>query len=193
MPSHVYITASELAFTYTAVLTTPKIINSSDSEVCASINDSVKIYCSFNASTMDGVTIVVWLKDHSVISGYDNETRPVQGKDNVIISSLNIVNLTDHQGKYTCYCYYNQNIVTSNKLFSSDQATVNVQTDCATGKGKKSKDKPLLELYMCSYITSYFNREQYSMDMGDHNQWCCNSTFNIITCHTCSDICETKK
>ena len=41
---------------------------------------------------MDGATIVVWLiiKDHSVIiiSGYDNETRPVEGVDNVIISKL---------------------------------------------------------------------------------------------------------
>ena len=125
------------------MLTTPKIINSSDSDVCAAINDSVKIYCSFNAATMDGATIVVWLKDHSVISGYDNETRPVQGKDNVIISILNLKNLTHHQGKYICYCYYNQSMVTSNKPISSEQATINVHTDCATGKSKKSKDELL--------------------------------------------------
>ena len=136
--------ASALVFTYTIVVTAPKIINSSDSEVCASVNDSVKIYCTFNASTKDGATIVVWLKDHSVISGCDNETGPVQGVNNVIISILNLKNLTHHQGKYTCYCYYNQSIVMSNKPISSDHTTINVHTDCATGKVKTVK-------------TSYFN------------------------------------
>ena len=32
------------------VFTTPKIVSSSDSEVCGSVNDSVKIHCSFNAA-----------------------------------------------------------------------------------------------------------------------------------------------
>ena len=113
--------ASELVFTYTAVVTSPKIINSSDSEVCVPINDSVKIYCTFSASTMDGATIVVWLKDHLVISGYDNETRPVRGEDNIIISILNIKNFThEDRREYTCYCYYNQSIVTSDELVTSD-------------------------------------------------------------------------
>ena len=120
-----------------AVFATPKIINSSASEVCTSINDSVKIHCSFNASTMDGATIVVWLKDSIVISGYDNETRPVEGMDNVIISILKIENFTHgNQGEYACYCYYNQSIVTSDKLVTSDQAKANIHTDCDSGKGK---------------------------------------------------------
>ena len=116
---------------------TPKIINNSASEVCATLNDSVKIYCTFNASTIDGATIVVWLKDHTVINGYDNETNPVGGKDNVLSSVLYMKRFThEDQGKYTCYCYYNQSIVTSNKSVTSDHATVNVHTDCATsGKG----------------------------------------------------------
>ena len=113
------------------MFTTPKIINSSASEVCATLNENVKIYCTFNASTMDGATIVVWLKDHTVISGYNNETRPVE--DNGILSILNFESFThEDQGKYTCYCYYNQSIVTSTKPVTSDQATVNVHTDCAT-------------------------------------------------------------
>ena len=81
---------------------------------------------------MDGATIVVWLKDQSVISGYDNETRPVQGENNVIISILNIENFTlEDQGEYTCYCCYNQSMVTSDELVTSDQATANIHTDCS--------------------------------------------------------------
>ena len=117
------------------MFTIPKIINSTASEVCATLNESIKIYYTFNASTVDGATIVVWLKDHSVISGYDNETRPVE--DNVMLSILNIESVThEDQGEYTCYCYYNQNMVTSDNLVISDQATVNVHIDCASGKGK---------------------------------------------------------
>ena len=121
------------------MLTTPKIINSSDSEVYVTINDSVKMHCSFNASTLDKTTIVVWLKDQSVISGYDNETRPVEGEDNVIISILNIKNFSyKDQGEYACYCYYNRSIVKSHKLVNSDQATFNVHADF---DNDKSKDK----------------------------------------------------
>ena len=98
------------------MVTDPKIISRSDIEVCATINDSVKIHCSFNASTIDGATIIVWLKDQSKLSGYDNETRHVEGVDNVIISILNIKNFSyKDQGEYTCYSYYDQKIVKSDK------------------------------------------------------------------------------
>ena len=85
---------------------------------------------------MDGATIVVWLKDQSVIRGYDNEIRPVEGEDNVIISILHIKKFTHKdQGEYTCYCYYNRSIVTSDKPVTSDQATINVHTDCDSEEG----------------------------------------------------------
>ena len=85
---------------------------------------------------MDGATIVVWLKDQSVISGYDNETRSVEGDNNVLTSVLHIKNFTlKDQGDYTCYCYYNRSIVTSDKPVTSDQATINVYTDCDTEEG----------------------------------------------------------
>ena len=155
---------SKLFPLYTAVLTIPKIISSSGSEVCTTINDDVSVSCSFNASTLDGATIVVWLKDYSAISGYDNETRPVQGVDNVVISILHIKHLSyEDQGKYTCYCYYNRSMVTSDNLVTSDQATVMVHTDCASGK---SKDE-LAIINEHAYNTFHF-REQYSMDVGDH-------------------------
>ena len=72
------------------MLVSPKIISSSSNEVCAIVNDSVSLHCTFNASTMEGATIVVWLKNQSEITGYDNETRPVQGEDNVLVSILNM-------------------------------------------------------------------------------------------------------
>ena len=128
---------------HAAVFTAPTIINSSGSEVCATINESMSVYCLFNASTMVGATIVVWLKDQSKLSGYDNETRPVEGVDNVIISILNTKNFThEDQGEYTCYCYYNQSMVTSGKAVTSDQATANIYTDCDGVKGKDGSNIP---------------------------------------------------
>ena len=113
------------------MLTIPKIISSSSNEVCATVNDSVSLHCTFNTATMEGVTIVVWLKDQSEITGYDNETRPVQGEDDVLVSILNMkkFRLKD-QGEYTCYCYYNQSMVTSDKPVKSDNTTFNVQANC---------------------------------------------------------------
>ena len=111
---------------------------SSDIEVCAAENDNVSLHCSFNASTMDGATIVVWLKDNSVIKGYDNETRPVQGKNDELISTLHIRNFTrKDQGVYTCYCYYNESLVTSHKLVTSDEATVYVKANCPAKEDSK--------------------------------------------------------
>ena len=140
------------------MFTAPKIINSSASEVCATLNDSVKIYCTFNTSTIDGATIVVWLKDHTVINGYDNETNPVGGKDNVLSSVLYMKRFThEGQGEYSCYCYYNQSIVTSTRPVTSDHATVNVHIDCSTtGKGEKVL---LSQMYVCMvHLTLTENR-----------------------------------
>ena len=113
------------------MLVSPKIISSSSSEVCAIVNDSVSLHCTFIAATMEGATIVVWLKDQSEITGYDNETEHVPGEDNVLVSILHmkIFRLED-QGEYTCYCYYNQSIVKSDKPVTSDNTTFNVHTNC---------------------------------------------------------------
>ena len=173
---------------YTAVFNTPKIINSSANEVCATLNDSVKIYCTFNASTIDGATIVVWLKDHTVISGYDNETRPVE--DNVILSILNFESFTrEDQGEYSCYCYYNQNMVTSDNLVTSDQATVNVHIDCASGKGKPGYIITGYILY--NWWISSLTETTIPLKVDYHNQWCC--CISSYKCYMCSDIYETKR
>ena len=74
------------------MLTSPIIISSSSNEVCATVNDSVSLHCTFSTATMEGATIVVWLKGQSEITGYDSETRPVQGEDNVLVSILSIKN-----------------------------------------------------------------------------------------------------
>ena len=87
---------------------------------------------------MEGATIVVWLKDHSVISGYDNETSPVPGKDNEVLSILNINKFShEDQGRYTCYCYYNESLVKSDKQITSDQAVAFVHPDCSAKESKE--------------------------------------------------------
>ena len=109
----------------------PKIISTSDNKVCYTINDTASLHCTFNTATMEGATIVVWLKGRSEITGYDNDTRPAPGEDNVLVSILYIKSFSrDDQGDYTCYCYYNKSIVTSDKTVTSDRATVHVYADC---------------------------------------------------------------
>ena len=113
------------------MFTTPKINSTSDNEACPTINDTQPLSCTFNTATMEGATIVVWLKGHIEITGYDNETKPVKGVDNGLISILYIKNFShDDQGDYTCYCYYNKSIVISDKTVTSDRATLHVYADC---------------------------------------------------------------
>ena len=117
------------------VISAPKIMKSSRGDICTTINSSESLHCLFNATTMEGVTIVVWSKDKSEISGYDNKTVPVSGENNEVLSKLNIKNISHKdEGTYTCYCKYNSSIVTSDKLISSDNAVMFVNTDCS-GKG----------------------------------------------------------
>ena len=134
---------------------TPKVI-SSDSEVCVAENDSVSLHCTFNAATTDGTTVVVWLKDNSNISGYENDTGPVQGKNNELISILYIRNFThEDQGAYTCYCYYNKSVVTSHEVVTSDEATVAVyaKTNCPVKKDK-SKCVSIIHIIATYHILS---------------------------------------
>ena len=99
--------------------------------MCVAINDNVSLHCTFNTATMEGATIVVWLKDQSEITGYDNETKGVPKEDNVLLSTLYIKSFShDDQGNYTCYCYYNKSIVMSDNTITCDRATVYVYTDC---------------------------------------------------------------
>ena len=114
------------SFLYAAVLTAPKVISSSDNEIFTAINKSVSLYCLFNAATLDGATIVVWLKDRSKLSGYENDTRPVEGEDNQLISILQISVSREALGTYTCYCYYNRTMVTSDKPVRSDEAKITI-------------------------------------------------------------------
>ena len=83
---------------------------------------------------MEGATIVVWLKDSAELINYDNDTKPVPGRDNEVISILHIENFSlEDQGNYTCYCYYNKTLVTSDKTISSKHATFYVHTNCGAG------------------------------------------------------------
>ena len=117
---------------YTAVFITPKIIGSSGSKIHTTITDSVSSYCSFNAAIMEGATIVMWLKDQLAINGYD--TSSVKGEDNQLRSILQIKTVNHEAlGIYTCYCYYNDSIVTFDKPIKSDKASIYlcVDKDCS--------------------------------------------------------------
>lgn len=95
---------------------------------------------------MEGVTIVVWLKDGSMIQNqdhYDIKSGPVYGKDNEIKSTLTVNNFTDEdQGTYTCYCYYNSSMVVSKSdiPITSDTKSITLQTDCRKQKGQNFSD-----------------------------------------------------
>lgn len=107
------------------MLITPEIIGSSNDQICTTFGDSVSLYCLFNAIMVEGVTIVVWQRNHQKISGY--ETRPVQGEDNQLKSILQITSITQEDtGIYTCYCKYNEDMVKFEKpsQITSDRATM---------------------------------------------------------------------
>ena len=119
-----------LFFLLTVVLIPPKVTSSSDSKVC-STTSNVTLYCSFTAAIMEGVTVIVWEKDGLKIDGYDNETEPVQGRDNELISTLHINNFSyEDQGEYTCHCFYNESLVRSHEPITSDQAKIYVEANC---------------------------------------------------------------
>jgi len=108
----------------------PTVANSSDCNIKAQMNDNKTLQCQFNASTMKDVTIVVWIKGDTVIINSDHYkittfTKPAI--EDLIISELTINNITAaDQGKYSCYCYYNRELVMTNKPVKSEQRSFTV-------------------------------------------------------------------
>ncbi|XP_065884041.1 uncharacterized protein [Dysidea avara] len=103
----------------------PTVVKTSDRNIKAHINDSKTLQCQFSASTVKDVTIVVWTKDEVAISSSDHYeirafTKPAI--EDLIISELTVnnINATD-KGRYTCYCYYNGELVVSSKPVVSEQ------------------------------------------------------------------------
>jgi len=113
-----------------AVFDVPSVVKSSDSSITAHINDSKALQCQFNAPTLQGVTIVVWMKgDMSIVSSehYTIVTSSKPGHDSLLVSQLTINSITSaDQGRYSCYCYYNTSLVKSSKQITSNEKTFRV-------------------------------------------------------------------
>jgi len=112
------------------VFDVPTVARTSDCNIRAHINDTTTLQCQFNASTVEDVTIVVWMKGDIVINSSDHYkiksfTKPAI--EDLIISELIISNITTaDQGKYSCYCYYNRELVITNKPVISEQRSFTV-------------------------------------------------------------------
>jgi len=103
----------------------PTVTKTSDRNIKVHINDTATLQCQFSASSMKDVTIVVWTKDELAINSSDHyniRTFTKPAIDDLIISDLTINNITAaDQGKYSCYCYYNRELVMSSKPVISNQ------------------------------------------------------------------------
>jgi len=117
-------------FVLLVVFDFPTVTKTSDHNIKAHINDSKTLQCQFSASTMKDVTIVVWTKDDVAINNSDHyriRTFTKPAIDGLIISELSIDNITAaDQGKYSCYCYYNRELVMSSKPVFSNQKSFRV-------------------------------------------------------------------
>ena len=99
---------------------------------------------------------MVWLKDRSKLSGYENETRPVEGEDNQLISILQISVSREALGTYTCYCYYNRSMVTSDKPIRSDEARITILTN---SPAKNNAGRLAAVISVCIIWLYHFSRE----------------------------------
>ena len=105
---------------------------------------TVTLQCQFNASTIDGVTIAVWKRNNIQLfnsSQYKIDQTISPGIEDLVTSTLRIIDSSYNDGTYSCYCYYNSSLVTSNKPITSNQNSITL----TSGKGKG------IELYTTSY------------------------------------------
>ena len=69
-------------------------------------------------------TVVEWLKNDSIVTLKHYETA--QG--NEIVSNLTIINITHKdEAKYTCGCFYNRSIVTTENSVTCNAVSTQVQ------------------------------------------------------------------
>jgi len=108
----------------TAVFERPSVFSDSNTDVMASFNETVTFKCRIHAPTVNGVTIVVWLKSNLPIDDMEHYkiTRiTLPGVDDLIISQLTIKAVTyEDIDIYACYCYYNSTMVTSSESVVSN-------------------------------------------------------------------------
>ena len=90
--------------------------------------NKIMLQCQFNASTLRvhtyEVTVVAWKRNNIQLSN-SSLYNIIQGSssEDVVVSTL-MINSSDYYGTYTCYCYYNNSLITSSKHFTSDQSSL---------------------------------------------------------------------
>jgi len=94
------------------VLPRPSIIKGPQ-DALVKRNGSVQVECHFKAATMEGFTHFIWLKDDKAInvnsSKYHFNFGTVPGTQHRMMTKLRIFEFSDEdEGKYSCYCKYNQ-------------------------------------------------------------------------------------
>jgi len=77
------------------------------------VNSTVQLECHFKAITAQGFAYFVWLKDNKSINIYSSKYHfqfgTVPGTQHRMITKLRIFEFNDEdEGKYSCYCKYNQ-------------------------------------------------------------------------------------
>ena len=84
------------------------------------------LWCKFNASTLQGTTVVVWKKNNMELQ---NSSRYIIVQSNnpesedLVVSTLTI-NSSDYYGTYSCYCFYNNSLVKSTKPITSNEVSI---------------------------------------------------------------------
>ena len=92
----------------------------------------IMLWCQFNASTIPGVTVVVWKRNFIQLlnsSLYQITQDSSLTVEDQVISTLTINSSNDYYGIYTCYCYYNSSLVTSSKPITSNGHSLTLQSE----------------------------------------------------------------
>ena len=88
------------------------------------------LQCLFNASTLQGVTVVVWKRNNVKLhnSSHYIITQNYNPELEDLVTSALTINSSDYHGTYSCYCYYNSSLVKSTKLITSNEASITLKS-----------------------------------------------------------------
>ena len=94
---------------YVVVIERPKLTIGPTDATGIKKRDSVHFKCHFNASLkIQYLALCGWLKDGDPANNGDKWQIAQPGYENHLICRFNItIALTNDEGSYTCYCYYN--------------------------------------------------------------------------------------
>ncbi|XP_065884169.1 uncharacterized protein [Dysidea avara] len=140
----------EITYSHSTELTVfkyPRLKSPSHRDIWATLNNTKMLQCHVYAPEMTGVTIMMWLKDHIPINSsehYSIEDTAPPGIG-VVTSTLTIDSVTEEdEGTFSCYCHYNETMVTSDKPVISAFSNIHLHI----GEGGRGGDNgPSLTLY----------------------------------------------